>query len=93
MLHACDQRFDVTENLENFWEVNKALVNLDSASIKQPTCPEPIFSTVRTSHVRIDQSVSCITLYRLAWLYLSLSLSLSRFDLLLAPLFYFSVWM
>ena len=26
MLHACDQRFDVTENLENFCELNKALV-------------------------------------------------------------------
>jgi hypothetical protein len=24
MLHACDQRFDVTENLENFCELNKA---------------------------------------------------------------------
>jgi len=26
MLHACDQRFDVTENLENFYELNEALV-------------------------------------------------------------------
>ena len=26
MLHACDQRFDVTGNLENFCELNKALV-------------------------------------------------------------------
>jgi len=25
MLHACDQRFDVTENLKNFCELNKAL--------------------------------------------------------------------
>jgi hypothetical protein len=25
MLHACDQRFDVTGNLENFCELNKAL--------------------------------------------------------------------
>jgi hypothetical protein len=24
MLHACDQRFDVMENLENFDELNKA---------------------------------------------------------------------
>ena len=24
MLYACDQRFDVMENLENFYEVNKA---------------------------------------------------------------------
>jgi hypothetical protein len=24
MLHACDQRFDVTENLKNFCELNKA---------------------------------------------------------------------
>jgi len=24
MLHACDQKFDVTENLENFCELNKA---------------------------------------------------------------------
>jgi len=24
MLHTCDQRFDVTGNLENFWELNKA---------------------------------------------------------------------
>ena len=23
MLHACDQRFDVTENFENFYELNK----------------------------------------------------------------------
>ena len=28
MLHACDQRFDVTENLENFCELNKAIVLL-----------------------------------------------------------------
>ena len=27
MLHACDQRFDVTGNLENFCELNKALVS------------------------------------------------------------------
>ena len=26
MLHACNQRFDVTENLEKFCELNKALV-------------------------------------------------------------------
>jgi len=26
MLHACDQRFDVTGNFENFCELNKALV-------------------------------------------------------------------
>ena len=26
MLHACNQRFDVTENLENFCELNKAIV-------------------------------------------------------------------
>ena len=26
MLHACDQRFDVTGNLENFCELNKALL-------------------------------------------------------------------
>ena len=26
MLHACDQRFDVTENLKNFCELNKSLV-------------------------------------------------------------------
>ena len=26
MLHAYDQRFDMTENLENFCELNKALV-------------------------------------------------------------------
>jgi len=25
MLYACDQRFDVTGNLENFCELNKAL--------------------------------------------------------------------
>ena len=25
MLHAHDQRFDVTENLENFYELNKAV--------------------------------------------------------------------
>jgi len=24
MLHVCDQRFDVTGNLENFYELNKA---------------------------------------------------------------------
>ena len=24
MLHACAVRFDVTENLENFWKLNKA---------------------------------------------------------------------
>jgi len=29
MLQACDQRFDVTENLENFCELNKALYVLD----------------------------------------------------------------
>ena len=28
MLHAYDQRFDVTGNLENFYEINKALVGL-----------------------------------------------------------------
>ena len=27
MLHACDQRFDVTGNLENFCELNKSLIN------------------------------------------------------------------
>jgi len=26
-LHACNQRFDVTENLENFCELNKACTN------------------------------------------------------------------
>ena len=26
MLHTCAARFDVTVNLENFWELNKALV-------------------------------------------------------------------
>ena len=26
MLRACDQRFDVAENLENFYELNKSLV-------------------------------------------------------------------
>ena len=26
MLHTCDQRFDVTGNLENFCELNKALI-------------------------------------------------------------------
>jgi len=26
MLHVCVQRFDVMENHENFWELNKALV-------------------------------------------------------------------
>jgi len=26
MLHACVQKFDVTGNLEKFWELNKALV-------------------------------------------------------------------
>ena len=26
MLYACDQKFDVTENLENFCELNKASV-------------------------------------------------------------------
>ena len=25
MLHACDQKFDMTENLKNFCELNKAL--------------------------------------------------------------------
>ena len=25
MLHACAARFDVTGNLENFWQLNKAL--------------------------------------------------------------------
>ena len=28
MLHACDQKFDVTENLEIFCELNKGLVLL-----------------------------------------------------------------
>ena len=27
MLHVCDQRFDLTENLEIFFELNKALVS------------------------------------------------------------------
>jgi len=27
MLHACAARFDVTGNLENFWQLNKALVD------------------------------------------------------------------
>jgi len=26
MLHTCDQRFDVTGNLENFCELNKTLI-------------------------------------------------------------------
>ena len=26
MLHACAARFDVTGNVENFWELNKALI-------------------------------------------------------------------
>ena len=26
MLHACVQKFDATGNLENFWELNRALV-------------------------------------------------------------------
>ena len=35
MLHACDQRFDVTENLENFCELNKALRNLDNYAVSR----------------------------------------------------------
>ena len=27
MLHACDQKFNVTRNLENFYELNKAWVS------------------------------------------------------------------
>jgi len=29
MLHAYDQRFDVTGNLENFCELNKALIYIN----------------------------------------------------------------
>jgi len=32
MLHACDQRFDVTGNLENFYELNKASANFELVS-------------------------------------------------------------
>jgi len=28
MLHACDQKFDVTGNLENFCKLNKAFISL-----------------------------------------------------------------
>ena len=28
MHHACAARFDVMENLENFWELNKALLRI-----------------------------------------------------------------
>ena len=29
MFHACNQRFDVTGNLENFWELNEALATFN----------------------------------------------------------------
>ncbi|KAG0520891.1 hypothetical protein BDA96_08G113600 [Sorghum bicolor] len=35
MLHACDQRFDVTGNLENFCELNKALIYLHSHYLRE----------------------------------------------------------
>ncbi|OQU79159.1 hypothetical protein SORBI_3008G102466 [Sorghum bicolor] len=35
MLHACDQRFDVTGNLENFCELNKALIYLHSQYLRE----------------------------------------------------------
>ena len=31
MLHVCVQKFDVTGNLENFWELNRALNGMESA--------------------------------------------------------------
>ena len=38
MLHVCDQRFDVTENLENFCELNKAIIGVFIINIQvQPT--------------------------------------------------------
>ena len=37
MLHACDQRFDVTENFENFLELNKAKVVQCWDSLEQLT--------------------------------------------------------
>ena len=36
MLHACDQRFDVTENLENFYELNKAIAEDPCFLLNQP---------------------------------------------------------
>jgi len=32
MLHTCDRKFDVTGNLENFYELNKALMKRDDNS-------------------------------------------------------------
>ena len=36
MLHACVQKFDVTENLENFWELNTTLIAAPARLIPLP---------------------------------------------------------
>ena len=38
MLHTCDQRFDVTGNLENFCELNKALLPSKSLNFFKILC-------------------------------------------------------
>ena len=45
MLHTCDQRFDVTENLKNFCELNKTLAWKFWAPEKQTQCKQPNLTT------------------------------------------------
>jgi hypothetical protein len=39
MLYACDQKFDVTGNLENFCELNKAMCVVHVSSARRIRCP------------------------------------------------------
>ena len=57
MLHTCDQRFDVTENFENFLELNKAwyyAVTDHSHSVVGKCLRIMCFSTYPVSNLVID---------------------------------------
>jgi hypothetical protein len=63
MLHACVQRFDVIENLKNFWKLNKAIslflmcthrnANLQSARRHRPPSQPTVIAAVKEGTGRV----------------------------------------
>jgi hypothetical protein len=60
MLHACDQRFDVTGNLENFCELNKA----SGCSHPRPEdlCPSPVVMILTEDYGNLGGNLSFIAI-------------------------------
>jgi len=51
MFHACVQKFDVTENFENFWELNKAKAKKAPARSCMPNAESYLALLVYCWHV------------------------------------------